>query len=309
MKRLVGGDYLLDLTPIAIEESEDGKTYTNITDESVIAQLSNLKTYIKNPNAIKPVWIKFNNGETNEKIVTRGQLSIDSSGDFNIVVAINGYLLKVHVEFTQVLNADDEPLDDWYIDTNDAKYLFTSDTQALAQQLADFTGDVGITGDVDITGDIAVTGKINGKIAFEDIEDANGHKRFVDGDGVVSEIAGLTSVYCKWSLSGSHLMCVFAGNVADESVIPTSIVLAYFGMPQWIMDKIYPVFATAYLETKSVTFTADDWSTQSLPVAIGKYDDGTNAYVDIISIDTLTLTKNRSFRISIDLLIDNEQSE
>ena len=72
MKKLVGGDYLLDLTPIEIEESEDGATKTNITNKDVIAQLTNLKNYIRNPEMIKPVWVLFNNGETDEKIVAVG---------------------------------------------------------------------------------------------------------------------------------------------------------------------------------------------------------------------------------------------
>lgn len=131
MKKLVGGDYLLDLTPIEIEESEDGATKTNITNKDVIAQLTNLKNYIRNPEMIKPVWVLFNNGETDEKIVARGQLSVVDTGEFEICVSVNGYKLQLFIEFTQAELSDHTPIDDWYIDTNDAKYLFTSDEQNI----------------------------------------------------------------------------------------------------------------------------------------------------------------------------------
>ena len=156
MKRLVGGDYLLDLSSIELEESEDGSTKTNITDSDVLEQLINLKKYINNPEMAKPVWVKLKNGENDELVIARGTFAFIDTGEFEICVQLDGYKLVIFIEFTQVLNSDDEPLDDWYIDTNDAKYLFTSDAQALAQQLADFTGDVNITGDASVTGDVTV---------------------------------------------------------------------------------------------------------------------------------------------------------
>lgn len=137
MGKLVGGEYLLDLTPITIAESVDGETYTNITNQNVIKQLTNLKEYIRNPKAIKPVWVKFVNDEDDAVIVTRGSLAIVDDGEFDIDVSIKGYTLKIHVEFTQATLSDSTPIDDWYIDTNDAKYLFTSDAQNIGAVLGD----------------------------------------------------------------------------------------------------------------------------------------------------------------------------
>ena len=156
MKRLVGGDYQLDLSPIEIEESVDGETYTSITDKSVLDQLTGLKSFIGKSGMIKPIWIKLLNGETDEIVVTRGSLSTSDGVTFLIRILLVGFILTLSVEFTQMLNENDEPLDDWYIDTNDAKYILISDTQSLAGELADFEGDVSITGD------LSVTGKING---------------------------------------------------------------------------------------------------------------------------------------------------
>ena len=140
MKKLVGGDYLLDLTPIDIEESVDVETYTNITNTEVIAQLTNLKKYVSNPSMIKPVWVKLKNGETDELIVARGEFKVVDDGEFEIVVQLDGYKLKIHIEFTQALNENNDPIDDWYIDTNDAKYLFTSDAQNIGAIIG--TGEI-----------------------------------------------------------------------------------------------------------------------------------------------------------------------
>ena len=125
-KKLVGGDYLLDLTPITIEKSDDGN-YTNITNKDVLAQLTNLKKYVKNPMMVKPVWVRFKNGETDELVVARGTFAVVDTGEFEICIFADGYKLKLHIEFTQAELEDHTPIDDWYIDTNDAKFIFTSD--------------------------------------------------------------------------------------------------------------------------------------------------------------------------------------
>ena len=126
MKRLVGGDFLLDVSSIELEETS---TLTNITDKEVISQLTNLKKYIPNPSMIKPIWVKLHDGD-GKLVVARGSLSVVDADEFELDVILNGYTLKIHVKFTQVLNEDDDPIDDWYIATNDAKYLFTTNNFA-----------------------------------------------------------------------------------------------------------------------------------------------------------------------------------
>ena len=126
MKRLVGGDFLLDVSSIELEETS---TLTNITDKEVISQLTNLKKYIPNPSMIKPIWVKLQDGD-GKLVVARGSLSVVDTDEFELDVILNGYTLKIHVKFTQVLNENDQPIDDWYIATNDAKYLFTTNNFA-----------------------------------------------------------------------------------------------------------------------------------------------------------------------------------
>ena len=125
-KRLVGGDFLLDVSTIEFEETS---TLTNITDTDVISQLTNLKKFISNPSMIKPIWVKLHDGD-GKLVVTRGSLCVIDTDEFELDVILNGYTLRIHVKFTQVLNENDDPIDDWYIATNDAKYLFTTNNFA-----------------------------------------------------------------------------------------------------------------------------------------------------------------------------------
>ena len=160
-KKAVGGDYLLDLSSIEIEKTEDG-TKTNITDADVLAQLTNLKKYVKNPEMAKPVWVKLLNGENDELVIARGTFAVIDTGEFEICVQLDGYKLIIYIEFTQVTLEDSTPIDDWFIDTNDAKYLFTSDAQNVKATIEDENfGNVALAGNLSVGGDLSVTGKIN----------------------------------------------------------------------------------------------------------------------------------------------------
>ena len=94
-------------------------------------------------------------------------------------------------------------------------------------------------------------------IDIDELVGENGEQRFIEGDGTPnSDISGLTSAYCKWSLSGTHLMLVFAGSLASGSVVANSKYLVNFTIPSWIGAKITPVWGGAYLEFKSITLIA-----------------------------------------------------
>ena len=294
MKKLVGGDFLLDLTEIELEESVDVETFTNITNEDVIKQLTNLKTYIRNPSMIKPIWVLINDGESDKLVVARGSLSVVDTGEFEIDVSLNGYTLKIHIEFTQAELEDETPIDDWYIDTNDAKYLFTSSIQELAQKLADFTGDVEITGNLSISG--------NAKL-FENIVDKDGHKRFIEGDILLNENIpeGITKTYGKWSLSGSHLLIVLCINVLDTTIISAGKIVDNIELPDWIKDKITAI-SGANVVISPTNGYASDGSSQNISSYLGK----SNLNEIYIYLGNLTLTKDRIFRFNFDLLIDTE---
>lgn len=139
--------------------------------------------------------------------------------------------------------------------------------------------------------------------AIEALVDDSGNPRFIEGEGTPLTMEGFTSTYCKWSLSGTHLMVVLAGTFANTTAVVDGTVLATFKIPNFILNKIYPVWASQNIEMKQVSMYASNWSTQPLMTTFLKYNG-----LQIVKSggSTLTLTADRSFRIQFDLLIDNE---
>ena len=137
--------------------------------------------------------------------------------------------------------------------------------------------------------------------AFENIVDKDGHKRFIEGDLELTEETGLTISYSKWSLSGSHLLIVLAGTFANGTA-HTSSTPAKAKLPQWILDKIYPVFSQN-IEYKLVSYYDTVLSLQTGSCYLQKALD--NTYLGIY-LGSITFTSEKSFRVQFDLLIDNE---
>ena len=134
------------------------------------------------------------------------------------------------------------------------------------------------------------------------LTDSKGNPRFIEGDGIPkTNLPGLTISYCKWSLSGTHLMLVCAGTVVNETVFTTGNI-ATFNLPNWILNKIYPVWANSYIEKKSIALVADNFTEQSTTSVLVKSETSIAIYVS----SAVTLTANRGFRVQFDLLIDNE---
>lgn len=122
-KRLVGGEFLLDLSMMSFVASVDAETFTAISNAEVLSQLTDLKTYVKSQKSIKPIWVKMKDSES--YFVARGELQkVINQPNFVLVIKAKDKILTIQVEFTQVLNEDDVPMDDWYIDTGDAGYNF-----------------------------------------------------------------------------------------------------------------------------------------------------------------------------------------
>ena len=140
---------------------------------------------------------------------------------------------------------------------------------------------------------------------FEHIVDADGHKRFVEGDITMETISGVTQTYGKWSLSGSHLMIVLAGTIENGTALALATWVSDVGLPAWIMSKIVPVFA-GNVSINSVTLADDSWGTQTGQFTLKKATVGDVTTVQINFVSTLTLTSTKSFRAQFDLLIDNE---
>lgn len=149
---------------------------------------------------------------------------------------------------------------------------------------------------------VTEVGAVNGAI-LDDIVDAKGNNRFIEGDGTALTLEGLDITYNKWSLSGTHLMFVIAGNIANGTEIIDGVIFSTFTLPEWIIEKIYPVWSN-YVENKTLTLTASDWLTQTTTASLAKRSGGIT--IEHHRGSSLTLTADRGFRLQFDLLIDNE---
>lgn len=138
---------------------------------------------------------------------------------------------------------------------------------------------------------------------MEDIVDADGHKRFQEWEGTHVIQEGVDITFCKASLSGSHIMFVSAGTIANETTLQGYTVLGEFTLPEWIWNKISPVWSGSAIEVKEVSLRADDYSLQTVNVLFQKLPGNKVGIQRTVSAD-FTLTATRGFRIQFDLLID-----
>lgn len=141
---------------------------------------------------------------------------------------------------------------------------------------------------------------------MENIKDASGNLRFIEGAGVNSEISGVTITYSKWSLSGTHLMLVLAGTIANATSLADGNTFVEYEIPEWIADKIYTVWGETNIEVKNINVYNQNWTFQAMSFNIRKTATKT---LLIRNIGGFTATAERSFRIQFDLLIDNEDGE
>ena len=136
---------------------------------------------------------------------------------------------------------------------------------------------------------------------FANLVDKDGHSRFIEGDGSPKTISGITINYCKWSLSGSHLLLVCAGNV-DASTVITTDEFASFVVPEWVYNKLSPM-TSKYLDFKTVSITSNGYqASTSISAVLTKEDDKLHIIVLSKSFDAVDMF----FRISFDMLIDND---
>ena len=300
---MLGGYQILDLRNIDLSRSTSA---SDITNAYVLNQLLKLREHIEKSydfsrplnNQLKPVLIRYRDkkvGEKHESAVFGALEVANAYYKFKIVAENNGEKLTIDVEFEEKTYEENE---EKYWDIKTAKILLTIDETIGGD--ASIGGNMSVTGDASIGGDLEVTGKVSGKIAFEDIEDALGHKRFIEGDITIETIEGITQTYGKWSLSGSHLMIVVAGTIEDGTVL-TGGSLADINIPDWIFDKLVPIVSN-FVVVENKTLIASDYTTQQLLLTLQKSSTKLS-----LRYGSLTIVKAKSFRFNFDLLIDNEQ--
>lgn len=274
MRKMLGGLILLNLLSISLDVTAGEIAIEN---QEVLNQLVDLRNFIdekrdftKQSKGLKPVVVAYRSSASKVDGIMNCNLSFNEDA-YNLSIA--GYSVQ----------ADGTPI----TLTINVEYEFTEYEEYTIKSAT-----------------INATNTISGA-SIESIVDKNGNKRFIEGDIEIEVIAGVTQTYGKWSLSGSHLLIVIAGNVANETAI-TSGRLAQLNLPDWIKEKIIPVFSNV-VDYKSIATYNVDWSTQAVGFTLRKY--AVNNEVSILIENNVTFTKDRSFRIAFDLLIDNETPE
>ena len=137
-------------------------------------------------------------------------------------------------------------------------------------------------------------------VTLNNVVDSNGNPRFIEGNGTPATITGFTATQCKWSLSGTHLMLVLAGTIANGTAITSSIHMADYVMPQFIVEKIQTLTGV-FIEFKNTNMRASTLGIQNVEFVARKTTTGV-----YLTISDVTLTADRNFRIQFDLLIDSK---
>ena len=272
VKRLIGGLVLLNLTSISLGLTSGE---VDITDAGVLEQRKEVRTFIdvkrdfsKESKELKPVLVQYRSSVS----------KIDGVVQCNM--QFNTDALHLNICGTSI-QKDGTPI---------------TITINVVYEYTDYVGYTIKTAKLNATQNQPI---------FETIVDKNGHSRFIEDDGTPKTITGMTSSYCKWSLSGTHLMLVFAGNFADECTLNNSP-LCEFAIPKWIYDKIYPVWLT-YVEQKKISCVTDDWSdTDNIDIVLDK----SNNKLSVVQVGgSVVFDGKHNFRIVFDLMIDNEDEE
>ena len=140
-----------------------------------------------------------------------------------------------------------------------------------------------------------------GGATLDDIVDSQDHKRFIEGDGTPATISGIKSLFCKWSLSGTHIMIVYAGTISGGYSIPART-LASFEFPEWILNKIFPLNNDGLVSVINAVF-AYEGNFAFKQQKLIKTANG----LEIANVIAGTVSSNLSgFRIQFDLIIDSE---
>lgn len=248
----------------------------------------------KKGNATLSFSITFADGETLESgdIVLQQGESVDQA-------RIASGILQLHLTNGTWLTAGNvKPVSNFNIDTN--QHLIVNYQDGTSQDLgAIFNGNVVISGTITANKFIGIT-------EIETIKDNNNYSRFFNGDVLLgSNVAGLTKVFGRYSLSGTHLqIAVLISNKAENDItIPKYTLIARCNIPGWLANKIYTLGDTMVIELK--TFDIGN-SSSLLTIKTSKkvYLETSGNEIRIVAGENITLQSNDFMRISYDLIIE-----
>lgn len=140
-------------------------------------------------------------------------------------------------------------------------------------------------------------------IPLSKIVDNKGYHRFIEGDLNTENITGVTFTYARWSLSGTHLMIVLMGNIANGSSLANNAVWASWQYPQWIKDKIRTITGSNVIEFKGTTIREIGGSGTMINTF---YANRGGTFTIYRTGATTPFTYNACFSVQFDLLIDSD---
>ena len=248
----------------------------------------------KKGNATLSFSITFADGETIESgdIVLQQGESVDQA-------RIASGILQLHLTNGSWLTAGNvKPVSNFNIDTN--QHLIVNYQDGTSQDLgAIFNGNVVISGTITANKFIGVT-------EIDTIKDNENNKRFINGDVLLpSNAGGLTKVFGRYSLSGTHLQIAILISNETKNDITLNIysLMAQCTMPIWIVNKIYGLPNPIVVELK--TFDIGN-SSSILAIKTSKkvYLEKGGNELRIVAAENITLQPNDFMRISFDLIIE-----
>lgn len=147
--------------------------------------------------------------------------------------------------------------------------------------------------------------KASTNLPMNNIVDEDGHKRFISGDITPDTITGVSFSYAKWALSGSHLIIVLAGAIADNTTLSFKKLAILNDIPQWVRDKITPSGDSENIVSSGF---ADEWVDSVNPLA-NRYaffglTKPASGNIEVSLWSTHAYTTGVYFRMTFDLLID-----
>lgn len=318
-----GGYQILDLTGL---DMKIGNNQVSISDPNILKQLDALKNHIENGydfkrplnNKLKPILLRIRDKQNYEKQESSIWANVAKKTDnltFVIEAVVDASLFKI-IQIEVVFELKQDEAENYYYGIKTAKYLFTTNVQISHGSFASIgvvgnaeiggnaqiTGNVSAGGDASIGGDLNVTGDAN---IFENIKDKNGHARFIEGEGSQFSIEGVTALYNKWSLSGTHLMLVFAFEIDANKSITSGDRIVEYSLPEWIMDKIAVLFGNYSVANQTFDIFTNDGTATQTRMQLRKQ----GGKLSIATTEALGSTVKLKSRIEFDLLIDNEDEE
>lgn len=247
----------------------------------------------KKGNATLSFSITFADGETIESgdIVLQQGESVDQA-------RIASGILQLHLTNGTWLTAGNiKPVSNFNIDTN--QHLIVNYQDDTSQDLgAIFNGNVVISGTITANKFIGIT-------EMETIKDSENNNRFINGDVLLGSNAGLSKVFGRYSLSGTHLQIavVISNETENDVTLNKFTVIANCNVPSWLANKIFTMPNSIIIEVK--TFDIGN-NPSFLSIKAGKkvYLETNGNEIRIVAGENITLQPHDFMRISFNLIIE-----